>query len=342
MYICYIEMIRFSKLLVGTMFLAIAIASFGGAKAQAATPAPAVVDNIPVGATPLVQTPLRPITQLAWTEIEGIECGDEVSFDVTDIDGSLKDLLGSLITNYVMCPMIKMAWEVVEIVINSVIGPLLRVEPLMKNGDPSESGKYLYAGWGGFRDLANIGIAFAILLLVFSQATSYGLNAYGVRKLLPKIAVAAIMINLSFVICALLVDVFNILGSSFGSTIEAAISTASDTSKEDIVLLGSSGITGAMRGATAVIGITIMIVLLPILVLLGMLCVLFAIARQLLIAFLIVIAPVAIAAWMFPNTERYFSKWMSTFVKLLAIYPVVSVIQAMTLIFLLVITSLMV
>jgi len=351
MYICYIEMIRFSKLLVGTMFLAIAIASFGGAKVSAATASPAASGGVPLGAATFVQPPLRPVTQLAapdFIQLEDLECGSDVDFEVSDIGGSIKDLLSSLVATYVICPAIGFMYNAVGLIVNSVIGPLLKVNPLLENGSPSASGKYLYSAWSVFRDLANIGLAFAVLLLIFSQATSYGLNAYGVRKLLPKIAVAALMINLSFIICAILIDVFNILGSSLGATIEAGISAAAqgdDVSIGDQMGLASIALVAIMAGAFPVLAVAALFLLplvLLIILLLGIASMIFVIARQILIAFLVVASPVAIAAWLFPNTDRYFSKWMSTFIKLLAIYPVVSILQAMTLVFLLVLSSLMI
>ena len=313
-------MIRFLNQAMGVALLAVAFVTFSNVQAQALTPNQTIA---PPSASVLGKGPLQPVTNFGWTELEDIECGSEVDFSITDIGQSVKDLLGGLITNYIFCPVIKITYEGVGLVINSIIGPMLKVDPIWAGTGPSASGAPLYAAWGAFRDLANIGLAFAALLLIFSQATSYGLSAYGVRKLLPKIVIAALLINLSFILCAVLIDVFNILGNSLGATLQDTIGRAASTSTADIVILGSSGVTGVLQGISALPGIAMMVVALPVLLLLGWLAVIFALARQLLIAFLIVVGPVAIAAWLFPNTERYFNKWWSTFIKLLVIYPVV-------------------
>lgn len=341
-------MIRFSKQVVGIALLAVAFAGFVGSETSAASP---VKSTEPLSTARISHPPLRPVAQLAASEfvqLEDLECGNDVDFEVSDIAGSVKDLLSSLVATYVICPAIGFMYNAVGLIVNSVIGPLLKVNPLMDNGNPSASGQYLYSAWSVFRDLANVGLAFAVLLLIFSQATSYGLNAYGIKKLLPKIAIAAIMINLSFIICAILIDVFNILGSSLGQMIEAGISAAAQGDGVSIgeqMGLASVALVALMAAGLPVLvvaALVLMPVALLILLFLGVSAMLFVIARQILIAFLVVAAPVAIAAWLFPNTERYFNRWWSTFIKLLAVYPVVSVLQALTLVFLLVLSSLMI
>ncbi|MCZ6324111.1 hypothetical protein O5165_25825, partial [Escherichia coli] len=41
-----------------------------------------------------------------------------------------------------------------------------------------------------------------------------GLNNYSIKKMLPRLIVAAILVNLSYYICAIAVDISNILGHS--------------------------------------------------------------------------------------------------------------------------------
>ena len=50
------------------------------------------------------------------------------------------------------------------------------------------------------------------------------------------------------------------------------------------------------------------------------------IARKALIVILIVISPLAFVAFLLPNTEKFFSKWRSTFVGLLMVFPIVGLL----------------
>lgn len=247
---------------------------------------------------------------------------------------------GELVTNYVICPLVDLLYNGVGLMLNMLEGSgLLSVSPLMGNDpDTKNSREGIFGAWTVFRDLANVGIIIGLFFVVFSQATSFGMNAYGVRKMLPKIVIAAILINLSFVICAVLVDVFNIMGSSLGSTLEAAIGNRG--SAEGILTSASSGVTGAISAVGTIIMALLMLVILILLTLFGVVCVFFLIARQILIILLIVAAPIAFIAWLFPNTESQFKKWWSTLIRLLAIYPIVMSLNAVVLIILLALDAL--
>jgi len=46
-------------------------------------------------------------------------------------------------------------------------------------------------------------------------------------------------------------------------------------------------------------------------------------ARYVIIAVLIVLAPLAIVAWVLPNTESYYKKWLSALLRLVMMYPII-------------------
>ena len=68
--------------------------------------------------------------------------------------------------------------------------------------------------WTTFRDIANVAFVVAFLVLIYSQVTGGGITNYGIKKMLPKLVVAAILVNVSFIFCQLLVDISNIIGNS--------------------------------------------------------------------------------------------------------------------------------
>jgi len=251
-----------------------------------------------------------------------------------DVFPDVGELASNVLTDMIICPLVGWVFSGVQIIMNVTVNSQLDVKPLLTDGHAptgSEDNAGLYASWRAFRDFSNVFLVLGVMLVIFSQATSYGLNAYGIRKLLPKIVIAALLINLSYFLCAVLIDVFNILGDSLGDTLMAAISasmTASGTS-----------ITEQMNAVTALLASLMLAsfpmmimfgVILIILLIIGFFAIFFLAARQILLAFLVVAAPLAFIAWMLPNTESYFKRWWTTFVKLLAIYPVVSVLTVIS------------
>ena len=50
------------------------------------------------------------------------------------------------------------------------------------------------------------------LAIIISQLTGFGISNYGIKKMLPRLIIAAILVNLSIYICQIAVDLSNILG----------------------------------------------------------------------------------------------------------------------------------
>ncbi|MEO7904841.1 MAG: hypothetical protein ABIR91_03550, partial [Candidatus Saccharimonadales bacterium] len=68
--------------------------------------------------------------------------------------------------------------------------------------------------WNIMRGFANVAFVIAFLIIIYSQLTSVGMSNYGIKKLLPRIIIAAILVNVSYWICAIAIDLSNILGYS--------------------------------------------------------------------------------------------------------------------------------
>lgn len=179
--------------------------------------------------------------------------------------------------------------------------------------------------WRAVLSVANILLVVAFMFIVFSQSTSMGLSNYGIKKMLPRMVIAAILMNLSFYICALAIDFSNIIGASVmgfllgsGHSISESIGAATGG---DSGLLGTAG--GIAAGA-ALIGV-LLFLLTP--VLLGILVVFVAlVGRQVILLCLVLVSPLAFVAWLLPNTEKYFKKWSDMFIGLLVAYPMIMAI----------------
>ena len=190
--------------------------------------------------------------------------------------------------------------------------------------DQSNGG--LEQAWKFFRDIANAVFAVIFLWVIFSQISNVGVSNYGIKKILPRLIIGALLVNLSFYLCQLAVDLSNILGFSLKGVLEGAASGISTQSAEvgtfNNLIVGGLAIVGIGLFIFLAVSIpTIMALLLALLVVLVIL-----IVRQAAVILLIAISPLAFAAWLLPNTENLFKKWVSMFRGLLIVFPVISLL----------------
>ncbi len=217
----------------------------------------------------------------------------------------------------------------------------LVVQPLNINtGDASNT---TYQAWSAMRTVANVAFVIAFLFIIFSQLTSMGVSNYGVKKMLPRLVIAAILVNLSYWICAIAVDISNVLGSNIYSVLRdpAGIKIGDVTYFGNMwenvlgILLAGGAITGVVAGVFAVSAVAgpalivimwaaIVFVLVALLAILVAFCILAA--RQALIIMFIVLSPLAFVAYLLPNTEKFFTTWRKALTTLLLFYPLFSIL----------------
>ena len=258
--------------------------------------------------------------------------------DGTGVSGSNATSCGVEGIGWIVCPVSNfLAWGMDNIF--TALKGYLEVEPLS-----SDTSSALYQAWSLVRNIANIAFAIVFLIIIFSQLTSVGVSNYGLKKLIPRLIVAAVLVNISYIICAVAVDLSNVLGSG---TQEVLIDIRENLSGPNTNSIDSwESVTGyilaagtAAGAATVTIsGIVIasgaslgaaLILLLP--ALLGLiLAVLVALlvlaARQALIVILIIVAPLAFVAYLLPNTEKLFERWRGIFVTMLVFFPIFALI----------------
>lgn len=220
----------------------------------------------------------------------------------------------------------------------------MEVQPIQVNN--TEGG--LYIAWNIMRAVANIAFIIVFIIIIYSQLTSVAVSNYGIKRLLPRMVIAAIGVNLSFIICAAAIDASNILGYSLQSIFMGmrdellangtATGGSAVTSWESwtgfILSGGTAAIAGVVGVGSALIasGGTVLgsiFLLLPALIglLLAVLVVLLILAaRQALIIILVIVAPLAIVAYLLPNTEKWFDKWRGLFLTLLVFFPAFAVV----------------
>ena len=235
---------------------------------------------------------------------------------------------------WLLCPVMDLTAKIVDGAYGFVAS-LMKIAPITT--DKSTSAAAMYQAWSIMRNFANVAFVIAFMMIIFSQMTSVGLSNYGIKKMLPRLIVAAILVNASYWICAIAVDISNILGASLNSLFTSAIPTLNATDRAAFTAAGATsggwqGIVGAVLAGTLVAGAILYVTLsalVPALLaaLLAILTVFVVLTlRQALIILLIVVSPLAFVAYLLPNTESLFKKWLGLFKTLLLMYPIIAMI----------------
>lgn len=204
---------------------------------------------------------------------------------------------------------------------------LLTVNPLEQSEHDDT-----YNAWKTIRDLANVAFVIVFLITIFSQITSLGISNYGIKKLLPKLIVYAILVNVSYVLAQVVVDLANIVGSSLYNTIigmSSAVTPTWDTALQTILAGATSAtLAGAVVSTVIAPGAAIwLLVPMALTGLLGVLAAMLTLAfRQAAIPILVIMAPLAIVARLMPGTEGLFKKWFGLVKPMLLLYPLAALI----------------
>ena len=259
--------------------------------------------------------------EIAWDDIKKDVDISEKKDEDGEPESSCSGDLGSL--GWLICPSMSLGGKLADAGYNSV-SMFLDISPDIFNDNPELGGAK--QAWNFFRDIANVVFVLLFLWVIFSQISNVGVSNYGIKKILPKLILGAILINLSFYICQLAVDLSNILGYALKGVLEGASLKAEAPGVGGVgggfvaLLTGALGLVGAPLFAFLTVSVPMLIwTLLSIAAAL-----LILVFRQAAVILLIAISPIAFAAWLLPNTESLFKKWVSAFKGLLVVFPVVS------------------
>lgn len=191
----------------------------------------------------------------------------------------------------------------------------------------------VHEAWSKLQAIANIIFIIFFIVVLFSQITGVGISNYGIKKMLPKLIVTAVLINLSYIICAVLVDLSNVLGVGLrgllesGLGIQAAQGAGAGATVSGFLVAGSITLTSIIIAVCINPGLVVTLLLF-----LGSaaIAVLFLwlvlVVREVVVILGIVLSPVAFACSALPNTESLFKKWMKIMQAMLLLYPLCSLV----------------
>ncbi|MGZ6005338.1 MAG: hypothetical protein ACXWLH_04275 [Candidatus Saccharimonadales bacterium] len=190
-----------------------------------------------------------------------------------------------------------------------------------------------HSSWESFRNIALGLMVIAGLVIVISQALGMELlDAYTIRKTLPRVLIAAIGITLSWTLAEFAVQLSNDLGVGIrfliyqpfvhlGNNIDLSFSHTIAGGVGNF-FFGTAGLLAA-AGATVIL-FGVILTLLGTAALAVFVAIVVLILRQVAIILLILTAPVAIAAYILPNTQRAYKLWWDSFAKALMMFPIIA------------------
>lgn len=174
--------------------------------------------------------------------------------------------------------------------------------------------------WQNFLNIANIIFTVIFIVMIMSMALSIGpMSNYDIKKILPRLLAVAVLVNLSFYVCAAMVDISNIAGKGVYNLLTGQLATTggggagnvvSDNFNDliaDAFAMGAGVVLAFIMGGTIIISIILILLAIAI--------------RQIALIVLVIASPVIFALYVLPNTEKTAQKVMDMFIRLLIVYP---------------------
>lgn len=187
------------------------------------------------------------------------------------------------------------------------------------------SGSQIKSYWEKFLSIANVILVIAFLVIIYSTATSDGLSNYDVKKMLPRIVILAVVINISFYVCAAIVDLCNIAGRGVMALLIGTSPGGEGLGLGEkigtVVSNVATGVAGGIAGVVA--GVILFVSIGPPAVLALIVIILALIFRGVALTMMVIISPIAIALYLFPSAamNKWHVKWRDAFIKMLLVYP---------------------
>lgn len=237
---------------------------------------------------------------------------------------------------WAICPLLRFSGKLADKAFEYTEA-LLRYESLANDS----TYKSIEKVWSTIRNIANAAFVIVLLIIVLSHTSGFGLQNYGIKRLLPRLIIITIITNISLPLAAMAIDLSNLAGSGIArltasTLVQKGLQANTFTEVAQNVLAGSvfvvgGGLAGAVTGGLVVKGVLygLVAILIPV-VILGLLTFAFItvilLARQAILPVLIIMTPLALVAYLLPNTATFFQKWRQYLISMLLLYPLIGLL----------------
>lgn len=236
-----------------------------------------------------------------------------------DAAGTLLNLLTDL-GNATLVPLAQVALSAASALFDWVMSPEFNQIPLTH-------GILVDSGWTIMRDFANMFLVAVMIIMAFG--TILGTENYGWRRLLPRLIIAALVINFSKLLAGIVIDFTNVIilffiqnGIENAATPNQGIATVLANTMGLALLLGSRqylenglGISGLEGGVMAFVAMVASMVFFWIAAIVMLLLAITMIVRIIRLWLFVILAPLALAAMILPALEQFWKQWLQEFTK---------------------------
>lgn len=224
---------------------------------------------------------------------------------------------------WIVCPLIdgvNTAVDQLDVAINNLL--TIDTARIFDSSDVNGTGYAYQQAWNSFRVIGIAIIVISALIVIVSSAFGFEiLDAYTIRKTLPRLLIALLVITLSWDILYFLVSLSNDVGNGVRWIIYEPFSNM-----EDLELgFGAMSLSTLMlSGGVFALGILGSLSFAVTALLAALIAFLVLILRELIIIFLVILAPVAIACMILPNTRKAWDFWQKALISMLMAFPIIA------------------
>lgn len=266
------------------------------------------------------------------TSVDGdSSAGTGGDLGMTDCETNLKNPV-----SWFVCPVIDGLFAAVR-GLDSIITTLLIVDTdkIFNTGSQAQASNDInvkvsnayYSTWSTFRNLALGLVVIASLVIIIASAFGFEiLDAYTIKKALPRVFIAVVGIALSWEITYFFISLSNDVGVAVRGIIYAPF----EQNLQSLDFDGGDKVVLFLAGAASilVLGMTVLTFAVGALVAV-IIAAMTMILREMFIIFFVIIAPVAVVAFILPNTQKYWQLYQNTFTALLIAFPIISAFIAL-------------
>lgn len=279
------------------------------------------------------------------TDIKDSKIPSVVDEDNKDDDDNTCESKGGVL-GWIACPILNVLSDGLQWIEKQAIS-LLSMDREFYSGEGKSNDKGVKGAWTLFRNIGYILLVPIMLVMVIGTALGFEIfSAYTVKTALPRMVFAIIFMALSFHVLVFVVDFTQTVGSGAQNLILKPFGITSDEGMEDAIVRSSSSAAGAATGTvtgagiiggsliSTFVGVSIPAAIWTIIGFLGtavmmmMFVFVLLLFRETMIVLLIIVAPLAILAWIFPGRDALFNTWFKTFWLMVWFYPVIMVVVA--------------
>lgn len=186
----------------------------------------------------------------------------------------------------------------------------------------------------GFKDvlvLANLGFVLGIILIAIS--TIFRQENYGIKKVLWKLVVMAVLVNFGLVVCGTILNLSDqftqyfmnqgspTIGANYNDFTLKFVEAVAPSSLLQPPKLGDVNL-GVDQFLTMTTGLLFVIVFQFMVALAFGVLAIMLLLRYVWLSILLIVLPAAWIAWIFPGTQQYWTKWWNHFIKWVFFAPI--------------------